>query len=238
VNADPHWLALVIQFVVNPFVAPVLLALGILAILAEIKAGAHGLGLLLGLFLFGLFFGSSILLGLAGWQVVILLGVGVVALALETFVIPGFGVAGIIGLSCIAVATVLALIGPAPTRGDVVQAVASLGASVILIGVVAYAWLRHLPNSGRFAGLLLKTTVGSADGFIAAPARGDLVGCSGVAATDLRPAGTAVIEGERLDVVTEGEYLPSGARVQVVRSEGYRHVVRGVRLAAPQPHRD
>jgi membrane-bound serine protease (ClpP class) len=230
VAADPLWIVLVVHFITNPLVAPVLLALGILAILAEIKAGAHGLGLLLGFFLFGLFFGSSIILGLAGWQEVILLGVGVVALALETFVIPGFGVAGIIGLSCIAVATVLALIGPTPTSGDVIQALASLGASVLLIGVVAYSWLRHLPNSGRFAGLLHLGSAGSAEGFIAAPARGDLVGHNGVAATDLRPAGTAVIEGERLDVVTEGEYLPAGAQVQVVRSEGYRHVVRAVKL--------
>jgi membrane-bound serine protease (ClpP class) len=232
VNADPHWIELVVHFITNPLVAPVLLALGILAILAEIKAGAHGLGLLLGLVLFGLFYGSSIILGLAGWQEVILLGIGVVALAIETLVIPGFGVAGIIGLACIAVSTVLALVGPTPTWGDVVQAVASLGASALLIGVVGYAWIRHLPNSGRFAGLLLKTSVGSAEGFIAAPARADLVGCNGVAATDLRPAGTAVIEGERLDVVTEGEYLPAGARVQVVRSEGYRHVVRGIKLVA------
>lgn len=231
--ADAQWIDLAVHFFTNPLVAPVLLALGILAILAEIKAGAHGLGLLLGFSLFGLFFGSSILLGLAGWQDVILLAVGVIALALETFVIPGFGIAGIIGLACIAVATVLAMIGPVPTWGDVVQAIAGLGASAVLIGVVAYSWIRHLPNSGRFAGLLLKTSVGSADGFIAAPARDDLIGRNGVAATDLRPAGTAVFDGERLDVVTEGEYLPAGARVQVVRSEGYRHVVRGVKLVAP-----
>ena len=227
-TADPHLVDLVVHLVTNPIIAPVLLALGILAILAEIKAGAHGLGVLLGLFLFGLFFGSSLILGLAGWQEIILLGVGVVALAIETFVIPGFGLAGIIGLTCIAVSLVLALVGPAPTWGDVVQAVASLGASILLIGVVAYAWLRHLPSSGRFAGLLHQTSSGSAAGFIAAPARADLVGCAGVAATDLRPAGTAVIDGERLDVVTEGEYVAAGARVQVVRSEGYRHVVRGV----------
>ena len=55
--------------------------------------------------------------------------------------------------------------------------------------------------------------------------RVDLVGQEGVALTDLRPAGTARIGAERVDVVTEGEYVSQGAPIRVVRSEGYRHVV-------------
>jgi membrane-bound serine protease (ClpP class) len=46
--------------------------------------------------------------------------------------------------------------------------------------------------------------------------------------TDLRPSGTAQIGPERVDVVTEGEYVAQGRAVRVVRSEGYRHVVRGL----------
>jgi membrane-bound serine protease (ClpP class) len=52
------------------------------------------------------------------------------------------------------------------------------------------------------------------------------VGRSGVALTDLRPSGTAGFGDERLDVVTEGEYLRQGSAVEVIRSDGYRHVVR------------
>jgi membrane-bound serine protease (ClpP class) len=66
------------------------------------------------------------------------------------------------------------------------------------------------------------------EGYISAALRADLVGKDGVALTDLRPAGTATIAGERVDVVTEGEYLSQGSAVRVVRSEGYRHVVRGI----------
>jgi membrane-bound serine protease (ClpP class) len=57
----------------------------------------------------------------------------------------------------------------------------------------------------------------------------ELVGLDGTALTDLRPSGTARIGEERIDVVTEGEYVAQGSRVQVIRSEGYRHVVRAVR---------
>jgi membrane-bound serine protease (ClpP class) len=76
--------------------------------------------------------------------------------------------------------------------------------------------------------LFLRGGAHQADGYIAAAPRHDLVGQDGVALTDLRPAGTAQIGPERVDVVTEGEYVAQGRAVRVVRSEGYRHVVRGL----------
>ena len=115
-----------------------------------------------------------------------------------------------------------------PSVADVTQAFVVLGVSLAITVAVAYAWIRHLPNSGRFAGLFLRGGASQADGYIAAAPRGDLVGQDGVAMTDLRPAGTAQIGMERVDVVTEGEYVPQGRAVRVVRSEGYRHVVRGL----------
>jgi membrane-bound serine protease (ClpP class) len=123
---------------------------------------------------------------------------------------------------------VLAMVGGAPSGGDVLQALAVLGASLLITAAVIYAWLRHLPNSGRFTGLLLRGHMGQSEGYTTALARTELVGQAGVALTDLRPAGTARIGSERVDVVTEGEYVSQGAAVRVVRSEGYRHVVRGM----------
>jgi membrane-bound serine protease (ClpP class) len=108
------------------------------------------------------------------------------------------------------------------------QAFAVLGASVVITLAVAYAWLRHLPSSGRFSSLFLRGGAAQADGYVAALRRGDLVGLDGVAVTDLRPAGAAQFGVERVDVVTEGEYVPQGTPVRVVRSEGYRHIVRGL----------
>ena len=80
-------------------------------------------------------------------------------------------------------------------------------------------------SSCKQCGLFLRHGLPQADGYISALPRGDLVGQEGVALTDLRPAGTARIGAERVDVVTEGEYVSQGAPVRVVRSEGYRHVV-------------
>lgn len=228
VTTETNWAEQIVRFLTNPLVAPMLLSLGILGLVFEIKTGAFGLGGILSLTSLGLFFGSSFILGLAGWEEVLLLGLGAIALAVEVFVLPGFGVAGVLGTLAIVGAMALALLGGQPTTGDVTQALAVLGASLFITMVVIYAWLRHLPNSGRFRGLLLQGAVNKSEGFISAPNRIDLVGRDGVAVTDLRPSGTARVGEERIDVVTEGEYLPQGSKVQVVQSDGYRHVVRAV----------
>jgi membrane-bound serine protease (ClpP class) len=225
VAVEPNWAELVVRFLTNPLVSPLLLSLGVLGLVLEIKSGAFGLGGLVSLASLGLFFGSSFVLGLAGWEEVLLLGLGLIALAVEAFVLPGFGVAGVLGLAAIGGAMVLALMGAAPTTGDIVQALTILGASLVITGAVVYGWLRHIPNSNRFGGLFLRNGMTQAEGYISAAPRADLVGKDGVALTDLRPAGTATIAGERVDVVTEGEYLNQGTAVRVVRSEGYRLVV-------------
>lgn len=228
VATETNWAEGIVRFLTNPLVSPLLLSLGILGLVFEIKTGAFGLGGLLSLVSLGLFFGSSLILGLAGWEEVLLLGLGLMALAVEVFVIPGFGVAGIVGILAIVASMVLAMMGGYPTAGDVAQALAVLGASLFITAAVVYAWLRHLPNSGRFSGLLLKGAGHREAGFTTAPSRPELVGRDGTALTDLRPSGTARIGEERVDVITEGEYVAQGSRIQVVRSDGYRHVVRAV----------
>lgn len=228
VAPDPNWAELVVRFLTNPLVSPLLLSLGVLGLVLEIKSGAFGLGGLVSVASLGLFFGSSFVLGLAGWEEVLLLGLGLLALAVEVFVLPGFGIAGTLGLAAIAAAMVLALMGATPSTGEVVQALTILGASLVITAAVVYAWLRHIPNSNRFAGLFLRGGMAQSEGYISAPQRADLIGQEGVAVTDLRPAGTAAIAGERVDVVTEGEYVQQGSTVRVLRSEGYRHVVRAL----------
>ena len=228
VTTEPNWAESIVRFLTNPLVAPLLLSIGILGLVFEIKTGAFGIGGLLSLVSLGLFFGSSFILGLAGWEEVLLLGLGAIALAVEVFVLPGFGVAGVVGALAIVASMVLAMMGAHPSAGDTAQALAVLGVSLFITIAVIYAWLRHLPNSGRFSGLLLRGAVHKSQGFVSSPSRGDLIGQDGVAVTDLRPSGTARVGGERLDVVTEGEYVPQGSRVQVVQSDGYRHVVRAV----------
>jgi len=226
---EPSWVEALVRFLTHPLVSPLLLSLGVLGLVFELKAGAFGLGGLVSLLALGLFFGASYAQGLAGWQEALLLVVGLIAIAVEVLVLPGFGVAGVIGMVCLTVAVVLALTGTAPSPTDLAQALAILAASAVITAAVVYTWLRHLPASHRFSGLLLKGAGHRDAGFVTAPSRPDLVGRGGEALTDLRPSGTAAFGEERLDVVTEGEYLAQGTTIEVIRSDGYRHVVRAAR---------
>jgi membrane-bound serine protease (ClpP class) len=154
------------------------------------------------------------------------LGLGILFLGIEVFLIPGHGFTGILGVLLVGASALMALVGPSPTAMDLLNAGAVLAASLVITGAVTYAFIRHLPNSGRFSGLILKESSGAAHGFLAAPSRPDLVGKEGIALTNLRPAGVASVADERIDVVTEGEYITIGSRVRVVRTDGYRHIVR------------
>ncbi|MFN0181308.1 MAG: NfeD family protein [Gemmatimonadales bacterium] len=226
VTEDANWAERVVRFLTNPVVSPLLLSLGMLGLVFEIKAGHFGIGGLISLSSLGLFFGSGIILGLAGWEEIILLGLGFLALGVEVFVLPGFGVAGVIGLALVATSLVMGLVGNFPTGGDFLAAgLIMLAALVISISVI-YGWLRHLPGSTRFRKVLLQDGLAVEEGYVSALPRPDLVGKAGVAATDLRPSGAALIGEERVDVITEGEYIKQGSAVQVLRSDGYRHVVR------------
>lgn len=232
---DPGWLQNLMIFVSSPLVAPLLLSVGVLGLILEIKAGAFGLGGLVSLVSFGLFFASSILTGHAGWQEVILLGLALISLGVEGFILPGFGVAGVLGICFLFGSVLLALVGPHPANGDVLGALAVLGSSLVITGAVFYAWIRHLPSSHRFRGLLHTVASERRAGYIAAPQREDLIGHPGVAITDLRPSGVVEVDGERIDVVTEGDFVAAGAAVRVVRADGYRHVVRADRTPPHLP---
>ncbi len=222
-TATINWAERLVRFLSHPIVAPILLSMGTLGLIIEIKTPSFGLAGFVGLTSFAAFFGSHLLIGLAGWEEVMLLGAGLIALGIEVFVVPGFGIAGAISILCIGGAVFLALIGNLPTWGDVVRASGVISTAGIMVIASIYLLVRQLPTRGR--GIFLMTATDRATGYIASAAREDLVGAEGVAATDLHPSGTAVLGGERLDVVSEVGFIDKGARIRVVRSEGYRHVV-------------
>lgn len=109
---------------------------------------------------------------------------------------------------------------------EVISALGIIAVSILALGVVAYAVLRHLPHSRTMAGVFLDRATSQEAGYLSAPDRHDLEGRVGVALTDLRPSGTVSIDGERIDVVTEGPWVEKGDRVVIIRAESYRHVVR------------
>ncbi len=225
---QPNWAELIVRFLTNPVVAPLLLTLGFLCLLFEVKTPGFGFGGLAGLIGLSLFFGAHLIVGLAGWEELMLITAGLVLIAVEVFIIPGFGVAGTLGIVSVGAGVVLSMLGRFPTLTDMGFAFSAVVAAMIITAVFAYAFLRHLRWSRRLGGLFLRQATAKEAGYISGDVRSDLVGQHGTAATTLRPAGVGMFGDERIDVVTEGPWIEAGRSIQILRSEGYRHVVREV----------
>ena len=89
--------------------------------------------------------------------------------------------------------------------------------------------VKYLPKSTAFNKLVLSESEHAEKGFVSYPSDKDLVGKEGIAFTTLRPGGTAEINGRRIDVVAESEFITQGTKIKVVRVEGIKVVVTGVK---------
>ena len=226
-----NWAERFVRFFSNPVVAPFLLSLGFLGLIIEVKTATFGLAGLAGALSLSLFFGSHLILGLAGWEDLLLVGAGVLFVAAEVLLIPGFGLFGVLGIAGIAGGIYMSLLGSLPTAQDFSRAGSVLITTLVLLLVTGWALLRHLPKSKRLfqSGILLGTRTDRAIGYESAERRTDLIGAEGVAATDLRPSGVGIFRDERVDVVSQSEWIEEGTPVRVVSAEGYRLVVRPIR---------
>lgn len=168
-------------------------------------------------------------LGLAAWMPALMVIAGLLFLAVEVFLIPGHGVAALLGLLAVLAGIVLSLMGPVPGPADLAIAVGAAVSSLTLVGVAAWGLYSRMKAGDPLLGGVLRRD----EGYIASRPRPELEGIDGIALTDLRPAGTAEIAGERLDVVSDAGWIMAGSPVRVLRAEGYRHVVRAVPLPPP-----
>jgi membrane-bound serine protease (ClpP class) len=234
VTSEPNWAEGVVRFFSNPVVAPFLLTLGFLGLITEIKTAGFGLAGVAGLLSLSLFFGSHLIVGLAGWEDIIIFAVGVALLGVEIFLIPGFGLFGVLGVGGMLAGLYLSLVGGLPTSADFTRAGLVLTTTMLLIVVTAWAMIRSLPRSSRFlkSGIILGKGMERAAGYVSATPRRELVGAVGKAITDLRPSGTGLFGDERIDVVSESEWITEGTPIRIVSAEGYRHVVRAVSESA------
>jgi membrane-bound serine protease (ClpP class) len=148
--------------------------------------------------------------------IITLLILGAVLLFLETL-LPGL-IAGILGFICLCAAVVLGYSDFGFQTGTLILAGVLFG---LMIGT--WCWLKFFPDSRLAKRFISHAAVGELG--VEKP---DLLHGTGTALTQLRPSGTATINGQRVDVVTEGGLIPRGAEVKVVAVEGTRIVVRQV----------
>lgn len=148
--------------------------------------------------------------------VITLILAGAVLILLET-ILPGL-IAGIAGFTCLGAAVAIGYSTYGAATGTWILLIV---AALLLVGTVV--WLRFFPHSRMAQRFVLKRNI---DGVATqAPA---LLHQTGTAFTILRPSGTAIIGGRRIDVVTEGSLVDRGAPIKVVAVEGMRIVVRAL----------
>ena len=209
----------VVFFITSPYISALLLSLGGLGLLIEIRTPGFGIPGLLGLLFIGLFFGGHMLNQIQLGYAFLAFVIGLALIVVEVFVIPGFGIAGILGIILMAGSAFFVFFD---TTDNVNTALLWLSISIILTSVLGILATIFLPKSSPFQRFALSTVMSTDQGYHAAGTQDfeSFLGKTGVALTPLRPAGTAKIDNKRLDVVTVGNFIPENTPIKVLEVEG------------------
>jgi len=225
-RVDETWAESVVRFLTHPVVSSLLMTLALLGILLEIRTPGFGAPGAIGLLCLGLFFWGHWIVQLAGWEELLLLVVGIVLIAVEVLIIPGTSVAGVAGVIALVAGLAMVLVGAGATVPVVIQALGRVALSILVAMVGTLLLMRVLPQLPFGRRLVLDTGMVAGLGWVSPPETDhQWLGRSGTASSPLRPAGIAVIEGSRVDVVSDGGFIEAGTPIVVTRVDGNRIVV-------------
>ncbi len=223
-----------IRFLTLPFISSLLIMIGLAGLFYSIKTGHFGLITLLSVFALILFFGGQYITQVAPLVAIILFFAGIILFMLELTPIPTFGSGAILGVIGIFLGIFLALAGDITTLSPellkekvMTLATAMIGLIILIIVIFRYApgwpWLKKFTN---------QTVSGNINHIIAEKKL--LIGKEGTAITPLRPAGTALIDGKKVDVVTQGEFILPGTSIIVVDTPARTVLVKSLRAHAKE----
>ncbi len=217
----------IIGFLISPAVAGILIMLIIGGIYFEFQSPGIGFPIAIAILAALLYFAPHYIEGLAAnWEIIVFV-VGVILLAVEIFVIPGFGVAGILGISLMVMGLTLAMIDNlyfefspgATTKLAEAFFIVIIAFFVSITGSIYIT--RKLFTGKTFLGnLALVTTQQKNEGFTSADASyTDILGKTGIAQTILRPVGKVMIDGTLYDATALTGYIEKSEPVEVVKYE-------------------
>jgi len=235
VTVKEFWVEKIARFLAHPAVTSILLMGGLLCIYIAWKTPGLGVPEVGALCCFVLFFGGHTIAGLAGWGTLILFMLGFILLFIEVFVTPGFGVLGTTGIVCIMTSVVLTLLEhPVNSKfftiADLETPMYILASAILGTFLLGALLATILPKTSVYHKIVLSAVENNKEGFHTTEDKTlELpVGTRGRNLTTLRPAGTAMFDDTRYDVVSENEFIPQGSNIEVLAVEGRRLVVRRV----------
>ncbi|MFL0683138.1 MAG: NfeD family protein [Algoriphagus aquaeductus] len=216
----------IIAFFLSPAISGVLILIIIGGIYFELQTPGIGFPLLAAIIATLLYFIPYYLNGLAdNWEILMFV-IGVILLAVELFVIPGFGIFGVLGIIMILGGLVLGMLPNQDFNFDFVPASQLFGAllTVILAALASVGlvfWLTPKVNEwGAFRTITLSTTQDRSQGYTSSIYSENLKGKIGTVHSRLRPSGKVEIEGEIYDAYSRGEFLEQGEKIMVISTEG------------------
>lgn len=212
----------VIGWLINPAISGVLILIIMGGIYFELQTPGVGFPIAASVLAGLLFFAPYYLEGLAeNWEILLFIA-GIALMAVEVFVIPGFGIAGASGIVLMVIGLILSMVGNVgfdfePVDGTALFTSAATVLSSLLVSIVAVLALgMKLLQAGALSKLVLKAEQNNEDGFVSnADLTSDWIGKQGVAATDLRPSGKVKIDGALMDALTEEGYIESGTTIRI-----------------------
>ncbi len=233
IEYKPTQLEKIINTLVNPVLSGILIMIIIGGIYFELQTPGIGFPLAAAIIAAILYFAPLYLEGLANnWEILLFIS-GLILIGLEVFVIPGFGVAGILGIILTITGLALSMVDNIGfdftfTHSDtLIRAFIIVLTSLILSISAAVLLGAKLVTSSAFNRLILQKTQDSSDGYIGVDNREqELIGKNGKALTILRLAGKVTIDGDIYDAVAETGYIEEGEDVTVIKFETTQLFVR------------
>jgi membrane-bound serine protease (ClpP class) len=228
VEYKPTALEKFIGFMVNPIVSGILIMLILGGIYFEMQSPGIGFALLVAIVGAVLYFSPLYLEGLAAnWEILIFI-IGLILIALEIFVVPGFGITGISGITLAFSGLVLSLIKNVNFSFDEVNSndlLIAIGTvffgSIAGVGLAIYLSQKMFSaQTGHFSHLSLHQVMKKEDGYLAVDTGLlQLKGKKGISVTTLRPSGKINIEGKNYDAIAEAGMIDKGTRIVVTKVE-------------------
>lgn len=226
----------IIALFLNPFVSGVLILIIIGGIYFELQTPGVGFPILASIIATILYFTPYYLNGLAeNWEIIVFV-VGILLIAAEVFVIPGFGVAGILGLICTLGALILVMLNNDALDfsfvkfDDIFIAVATTLAGLMGSIIIMFLGGVRLTNTKFFNKIALQDIQDQSEGYTSSFYKSkSMIGKKGTTYTVLRPSGRIEIDGEMYDAYTRGNYIDAHTEVEVISDEGTSLKVREVK---------
>ncbi|MCC6384595.1 MAG: nodulation protein NfeD [Bacteroidia bacterium] len=221
----------IINWLMNPAISGMLILVIIGGIYFEMQTPGVGFPLIAACVAALLYFAPLYLEGLASnWEVLVILA-GFVLIALEIFVIPGFGVSGVSGIALVMLGFILTLL---PNEGfdftfapakNIYSSVTTVLASITLSIILMFVFGGRLIKSRLFGRLILQDEMKAEHGFSTAAGAEFTAGMKAIAYSDLRPSGKIMIQGKVYSAVAESYFIPKGTPVTILETDGIKITV-------------